>query len=162
MAELRIYAPLQRPIVPWTAASNLISYTNTKSYQRINDCVAANMSDGSGSGAERLKTELRVQAWLRRCAVAGLMATVARKGDTDAGALFIKVNRFGAGCEVYSGTTAPDGAPAWLRATGAAPVNEKEADAYLARQAKYDQDLWVVEIEDPKAAFVLDAKIFDV
>ena len=110
----------------------------------------------------RLKTELRVQAWLRQCSVAGLMATIARKGYPDAGALFLKVNRFGGGCEVFSGVTGPDGAAAWLRGTGPRPVTEKEADAYLARQTTYDPDLWVLEIEDPKAKFVLDAKVLDI
>src|SRR2546430_14727318 len=104
----------------------------------------------------RLKSELRVQAWLRRCAALGLMATVVRKGDADAGALFIKVNRFRDGCEVFSGASAPDGTPAWLRATGMAPVGEREADLYLARQAKYDPDLWIVEIEDPRGQFEFD------
>jgi hypothetical protein len=111
---------------------------------------------------ERLKTELRVQAWLRRCSVAGLMATIARKGDAEAGALFLKINRFGAGCEVFSGVTGPDGGDAWLRATGAKPVTEKEADTYLARQTNYDPDLWVLEIEDPKAQFVPDGKILEI
>jgi hypothetical protein len=117
---------------------------------------------GPDQPVPRLKTELRVQAWLRRCAIAGLMATVARKGDADAGALFLKVNRFAAGCEVFSGVTGPDGAPAWLRATGPKPVSEKEADTYLARQGKYDSDLWVVEIEDPKSQFVVDGKILEI
>jgi GMP synthase (glutamine-hydrolysing) len=90
------------------------------------------------------------------------MSTVARKGDAEAGALFLKVNRFAAGCEVFSGVTGPDGGDAWLRATGPKPVTEKEADAYLARQSKYDPDLWVLEIEDPKAQFVLDEKILEV
>ncbi len=110
---------------------------------------------------DRLKTEFRVQAWLRRCAVGGFMAAVARKGDPEAGALFIKVNRFSAGCEVFSGVTDPDGLPAWLRASGPDPVPEADADAYLARQLKYDPDLWVLEIEDPKSAFSLDAPILE-
>jgi GMP synthase (glutamine-hydrolysing) len=105
----------------------------------------------------RLKTEVRVQAWLRRCASLGLMATVARKGDVDAGALFIKVNRFANGCDVFSGTTAPGGTPAWLRAVG--PVAEREADLYLDRQGKYDPDLWIVEIEDPQGRFAFDEPV---
>jgi hypothetical protein len=105
----------------------------------------------------RLKTEVRVQAWLRRARASGLMATVACKGDVDAGALFIKVNRFAKGCEVFSGTTASDGNAAWLRALGPAP--EREADDYLARQRKYDPDLWIVEIEDPQGRFQLDEPI---
>src|SRR4051812_15429412 len=105
----------------------------------------------------RLKTEVRVQAWLRRCSGRGLMATVARKGDTEAGALFIKINRFASGCEVFSGTTAADGTPAWLRAVG--PASEREADDYLARQAKYDPDLWIVEIEDSQGRFTFDEPV---
>ena len=111
---------------------------------------------------ERLKSEVRVQAWLRRCTAQGLMAIVARKGDVEAGAILLKINRFGAGCDVFSGVSAPDGSQAWLRASGRNPVSEKEADAYLARQAKYDPDVWVLEIEDPKAQFTLDGPILDV
>ena len=111
---------------------------------------------------ERLKTELRVQVRLRQCAAGGFMAAVVRKGDPDAGALFIKVNRFAAGCEVFSGVTQGDGAAAWLRSTGPAPVSEKEADRYLARQHTYDPDLWVLEIEDPKAQFVLEGQILNI
>ena len=111
---------------------------------------------------ERLRTELRVQGWLRRAQAQGLMATVMRKGDADAGALFLKLNRFKAGCEVFAGAAAPDGKPAWLKATGAAPVPEKDADTYLARQADYDPDLWVVEIEDPRGQFVFDEPVLKV
>ena len=124
--------------------------------------MAPSPFDSDRAAPERLKTELRVQAWLRRCAVAGLMATIARKGDPDAGALFLKVNRFKGGCEVFSGVTGPDGAPAWLRAMGPKPVSEKDADTYLARQGKYDPDLWVLEIEDPKAQFVLGGKVLEI
>jgi hypothetical protein len=109
--------------------------------------------------APRLKTELRVQAWLRRIAAAGLMGAVVRKGDSEAGALFVKVNRFAAGCEVFSGVVGPDGNAAWLRATGPTPVPEREADQYLARQAQYDSDLWVIEIEDPRSAFIFDEPV---
>jgi hypothetical protein len=90
------------------------------------------------------------------------MATVARKGDVEAGAVMLKVNRFAAGCEVFSGVSAPDGSEAWMRASGPNPISEKDADAYLARQAKYDPDVWVLEIEDPKAQFTLDGPILDV
>lgn len=108
---------------------------------------------------EQLKAEIRVQAWLRRCTVAGLMAAVVRKGDRESGALFIKVNGFGRGCVVYSGISTPSGDEGWQMATGPEPVAEKEADAYLARQTKYDADLWIVEVEDPKGTFQMDGPV---
>lgn len=111
---------------------------------------------------ERLRTEIKAQGWIRRAQAQGLMATVVRRGDADAGALFLKLNRFKDGCEVLAGTYAPDGAPAWFKATGPEPVAEKEADAYLARQAGYDSDLWVVEIEDPKGQFRFDDPVIKV
>ncbi|MCC6914560.1 MAG: DUF1491 family protein [Rhodospirillaceae bacterium] len=111
---------------------------------------------------QRLKSEIRVQAWVRQCAAQGLIATVARKGEGESGAVILKVNRFAAGCEVFTGVSAPDGGQAWMRACGPKPVSERDADAYLARQAKYDPDVWVLEIEDPKAQFTLDGPILDV
>jgi len=107
----------------------------------------------------RLKSELRVQAWLRRAGGLGLMATVARKGEPESGTVLLKINRHGAGCEVYSPVSAPDGASAWMSAFPKGPAKEPEADAYLQRQAKYDPDLWVLEIEDPKGLFALDEPI---
>ena len=49
--------------------------------------------------------------------------------------------------------------PAWNRGTGAAPVSEADADAYIQRQVKYDPDVWVLEIEDRKGQYKLDGKI---
>jgi hypothetical protein len=107
----------------------------------------------------RLKAEVRVQAWLRRAMALGLMGAVARKGEPESGAIMLKLNRFQAGCEVLTPVATPDGKPGWMHAFPKGPAPEKEADAYLHRQATYDPDLWVVEIEDPKGLFELDEPI---
>jgi len=96
----------------------------------------------------RLKAQVWVQATLRHCAVLGIFATVVRHGDDDAGVVLVKLNRGSAGCEVFTPVRDGDGRAAWLRATGAAPVEEAVADAYLARQRGFDPDLWVIEVED--------------
>lgn len=97
----------------------------------------------------KLKARLWVQAALRRCSIAAIPAVVARKGDADAGAILIKLNRGAAGCQVFTQTRDGAGRLAWLRASGPDPVPEARADALIARARDVDWDLWVIEVEDP-------------
>ena len=96
----------------------------------------------------RLKARLWVQAAIRRCIVENVSAVVAAKGDENAGAVLVKLNRGEAGCEVFAQVRDGAGNPAWLRATGADPVPEDRADAYVARARDVDCDLWVIEVDD--------------
>ena len=48
-----------------------------------------------------------------------------------------------------------------LRGTGTDPVPAAGVNAYLGRQVQYDSDMWILEIEDPKSVFSLDASILD-
>ena len=107
----------------------------------------------------RLKAEIWVKAHLRRLSVHGIPAVVARRGDSSAGAVLIKVNRLEQGSVVLAPMTRLDGRRAWLSATGAAPVAETEADAYIARQVRTDPDLWVLEIEDRAGRHLLDEPV---
>jgi hypothetical protein len=96
----------------------------------------------------RLKAKLRVQAMLRQATVRGCFGAVLTQGDPDAGAI-LAVLRGRDGLAVLSQTRTGEGELAWLRATGADPVDQATADAYVARQRGYDVDLWVVEFETP-------------
>ena len=107
----------------------------------------------------RLKSEIWAMALIRRCAAVDVPAVLVRRGDASAGVVLVKVNRLGAGCTVYSPTTQGDGSRAWLAATGADPVEETEADAYIERQVGYDPDLWVIEIEDREGRHFLDEPV---
>lgn len=96
----------------------------------------------------RVKAGLWVQMALRLGDLGGRPGAVLRRGDVDAGGILV-VLRGRAGLSVLSQVRAADGAAAWMRATGADPVDDAAADAYVARQLKFDPDLWVLEFEAP-------------
>ena len=104
----------------------------------------------------RLKSGLWVQALIRRYDGQAIPATVVRRGDADAGAILVKVNRRERGCIVLNRVQDETGELVWRHATGATPVDEAAADAYVARQVGRDPDLWVIEIEDRGSEIVLD------
>lgn len=95
----------------------------------------------------RLKSKLRVQALIRQSETRNVPAMVVRRGDADAGAILVKVTAFGGGSMVLAQVTDGQGRARWMRGTGPEPVDDATAEAYIARQAKYDDDLWVVELE---------------
>jgi hypothetical protein len=109
----------------------------------------------------RLKTALQVNALIRRCDIAAIGVAVTARGDPDAGAILVKLCGRDASATVLAQTRRADGTLGWLRATGAAPVTESDADAYIARQRQRDPDLWVVEIETVAPATVLDDGIIE-
>ena len=113
----------------------------------------------SGYGVDRLKSGIWISAQVRLCGRLMLSCYVARKGDPDAGAILLKLIRGPAGCEVLSQVRGPDGETAWMRGTGAAPVPEADADAYVARRLRMDPDAWVLEIEDPRWLYQPDGGI---
>lgn len=114
----------------------------------------------AGYEADRLKAGIWIGAQVRLCGRLMLPVYVARRGDADAGAILIK-RLFGpaAGCEVLSQTRRPDGTLGWTRATGPDPVPEAQAEEYIARQVRFDPDLWVLEIEDPQGRYEPDGGI---
>ncbi len=106
-----------------------------------------------------LSTGLWVSAQVRICDRNFIPATIVRRGDPDAGTVLLKLNRFKAGVTVYTQASTMSDEPAWSRGTGAQPVTEPEADAYIARQVQYDPDVWVLEIEDRKGQYKMDGKV---
>ena len=96
----------------------------------------------------RVKAKLWVQMALRLGSSAARPGVVVRSGDPDAGGILV-ILRGREGLVVLSQVRAGAGEAAWMRGTGAHPVDEAAADAYIARQVGFDPDLWVVEFEAP-------------
>lgn len=100
----------------------------------------------------RLKSEIWVKAYLRRCAGHGAQAVVARHGDDDAGAIYIKVCHLDGKATVFgpapAGHTSADFDRRWVACLKGVSVPDNEAEHYLAREARIDSDLWIVDVED--------------
>jgi hypothetical protein len=107
----------------------------------------------------RLKSGIWIKALIRRCDLAAVAVAVVARGDGDAGAILIKLNDRNDGCSVLTQARGQAGELLWMRATGAAPVAEADADSYIARQRRRDPDLWVVEIESATPQTILDGQI---
>jgi len=96
----------------------------------------------------RLKSSLRVAAMLRMGDAAGKPGMVLQRGDADAGAILILL-RGRNGIAIYSQTSTPGGAAGWQCLSGAVPLDQTAADLLLARQRRFDPDLWALEFETP-------------
>jgi len=94
-----------------------------------------------------ISTDVWVSALIRRAQLAGASAVVARKGDARAGAVLVKTwDTLNRTARLYTESLTLDGERLWIEPHPEA--TESELDAYAARQAGYDPDIWVVEIED--------------
>jgi hypothetical protein len=110
----------------------------------------------------RLKSGIWVAAYIRRSQIEGAQAVLRRRGAEEAGAVFIKVSRLDGTAEVYGPApqTAFDEARpadrAFTRSLKTQNPTEADAEAYLARQLKFDPDIWIVEVEDRAGRNFLD------
>lgn len=111
----------------------------------------------------RLKSSIWVAAYLRRSDVEGAFAVVRRRGAEEAGAIFVKVNRLDGTGALYG--PAPqamfdDARPAERLFTaltgGAAPAPDADIEARLAKEIRFDPDVWIVEVEDRGGRHFLD------
>ena len=110
----------------------------------------------------RLKSGIWVAAYIRRSQIEGSQAVLRRRGAEEAGAVFIKVSKLDGTAEVYG--PAPQSAfdearpadRAFIRSLKSETPTEADAEAYLARQIKFDPDIWIVEVEDRAGRHFLD------
>jgi hypothetical protein len=110
----------------------------------------------------RLKSGIWVAAYIRRCHIEGAFAAVRRRGAEDAGAIFVKLNRLDGTAELYG--PAPQSAfddslpihRVFRAQLPKQPVPEADVEAALAREIRFDPDLWIIEVEDRAGRHFLD------
>ena len=108
---------------------------------------------------DRLKSSVWIQAQVRICTIANLSAYVTKRGDSDAGTIFLHINKLNGINLIYYQTRTITGNMAWSQSIRSTPLEDKEAQDYLEKQKKYDPDLWILEIEDPEDKYIFDGSI---
>jgi hypothetical protein len=103
----------------------------------------------------RLRSDIWVAAYLRRCGVEGASAVLRRRGAAEAGAIFVKVDHLNGSATLYGpapqslAAVAPHGVDRmFARMHAGRFTNSDEAEERLKREIAFDPDLWIVEVED--------------
>lgn len=107
--------------------------------------MAPSASTSAMATEARLATGIWVAALLRRLDGEAIPAYVTRHGDDTAGVVLVKaVGRDGTATLFAREYDLESGARCWTRRL-VAP--EREVDAAVARESRFDPDLWVLEVE---------------
>lgn len=102
----------------------------------------------------RLTSELWVSAYLTRLRLLDIPVFVTRKGDATAGAVLVKLNTLdGRAVAFQRQFDLMSGAREWVVL---ADGNDADVESSLTKQATFDSDLWVIEVEDRQGRHLLD------
>ena len=109
----------------------------------------------------RLKTSIWVAAYLRRCQGAGVFGAVRRRGADEGGAVFVKVALMNGTAQLYA--PAPqslydDSRPIerFFVPVTPQPVAESDIEERLAKELRFDPDVWIIETEDKEGRHFLE------
>lgn len=109
----------------------------------------------------RLKSGLWVKAHVRQCFSQDMPAFILFKGDEDRGGILLKVDHFDGGYDLLEQSSDFNGKRIWRRLIAASPNNGQQVTEKVMKRRSYDDDLWVVEIEDQKNQHSLEDPIED-
>lgn len=108
----------------------------------------------------RVTSAFWVSAYLRRCASSGVDAVLRRRGATEAGAIFIVVDRLDGSVALLG--PAPQSEADDTGGRRFAPLHKtgtiaaEAAETRLKREVDFDPDLWIVAVEDRGGRAFLD------
>jgi len=106
----------------------------------------------------RLKAGIFIRALIRRAEVEGASAFIARKGSEEAGAIILKVATLDGEVLLLNQARDGKGGLVWARPFGG-KVPEARAAEWCARQAQFDPDVWILEIEDRQGRAFVDEPV---
>lgn len=107
-----------------------------------------------------IKSAIWVAAHLRLARNQGYMAVLVKRGAEEAGAIFVRAIMPGGMARLFGPVPGSNykqtGEKNWALPLGHAPVPEALTDEYLARQKKFDPDIWIIDVEDMRGLALID------
>jgi hypothetical protein len=108
----------------------------------------------------RLKSDFWVAAYLRRLGTEGVVAVLRKRGAPEAGAIFVKLDLLDGRAMLFGpapqSLASNDGARRFTCLHRDQTVTPLDAEERLAKEARFDDDLWIVEVEDRAGRVFLD------
>jgi hypothetical protein len=98
------------------------------------------------SDEPRLKSEIWVMAYVRRCNGSGAAAFVTRKGDVDAGSILVVVDRLDGSSRLYGRARNAEARLVFMPLTDWADA--ATIQTAIDKQTRVDSDLWIVAVEN--------------
>jgi len=109
----------------------------------------------------RLKSKIWVAAYLRRCQTEGVFGAVRRRGAEEAGAVFVKIALLDDRAMLY--VPAPQSAyddsrpiERYFVPVSPEPLPEAAVEERLAKEIRFDPDIWIIETDDRAGRHFLD------
>ena len=96
---------------------------------------------------ERLPAHLEVASIMRRAAADGDFATIIKRGDSERGSLLLLVTSRGRHFAFLERILNLDGTYLWQVVGPSDSANSEEVAGFVARRARFDEDLWAIELD---------------
>ncbi len=97
----------------------------------------------------RIKSSIWVDAYLRRVQFNGGFAAILKKGDPDAGAIYIEIDNMQGQIKLLKPAFNPDFSERkWCYQFEDERISRLEVIEFFEKEKRLDPDLWVINIED--------------
>ena len=105
----------------------------------------------------RLKTEILVSSAMRLADSKMISAAILHRGDPDAGALFVEIEKSFSEARLLCRTIGFDGGYEWICLSGEGWQHPSDISAMIMRERARDPDCWVVSVQDPDGRNIFEA-----
>ena len=95
----------------------------------------------------RLAAAVEAAGLIRRAQADGDFAAIIRKGDAERGSLLLLVRSRARHVACLERALGPDGTYRWSRAGPGESADSAQVAEFLAKRARFDADLWAIELD---------------